>query len=94
MPALLMSTSDAVHDADRVGHGGFDLHEVGDIGDDGLGNSRKLMANGGTGLSVAIEDADAAAFLKEAGGGGSANAAGATGDENSFVGQAAHEMNC
>src|ERR1700722_3909501 len=85
---------DAVHDANRVGHRGFDLHEVGDVGDDGFGDERKLMTNGCTGFGIVIEDADARAFLEKARGGGSANAAGASGDEDAFVGQAAHWMNC
>ena len=50
---------DSVHDADRVGQRGFHLHQVGDVGDDGLGNSRQLVTNGRARFRVAVEDADA-----------------------------------
>jgi hypothetical protein len=90
MPALLTRTSTSVHDVDGVGQSGFDLHEVGDIGDDGFGDLRELLTDGCAGLGVAVEDADARAFFQKARGSGSADSAGASGDEDSFIFQTAH----
>src|ERR1019366_7501628 len=81
---------DSVHHANCVGECGFHLHQVGDVGDDGLGDSRQLVTNGFARFSVTIKDADAGTFFQEACGGGCADSAGASGDEDSFVFQAAH----
>ena len=81
---------DAAHRADRFGERGFHLHQVGNIGNDGFRNSGQLLTEGFAGLSVAVEDADLRAFFQKARGGGSANAAGASSDEDSLVVQAAH----
>jgi hypothetical protein len=49
-----------------------------------------LVANGGAGFGVAVEDADARAFFEKARGGGCADSTGASGDEDSFVFETAH----
>jgi hypothetical protein len=49
-----------------------------------------LLANGGAGLGIAVEDADARAFFEKTRGGCGADSAGASGNEDSFAGQAAH----
>jgi hypothetical protein len=49
-----------------------------------------LVTKGFAGRGVAVEDADLRAFFQKAGGSGRADSAGASGDEDSFVFQAAH----
>ena len=48
------------------------------------------MTNGGAGCGIAVEDADLRTFFEKTRGGGCADSAGASGDEDSFVFQAAH----
>ena len=45
---------DSVHHADRISKRGFHLHQVGDVGDDRLGQSRQLVANGGACFGIAV----------------------------------------
>jgi hypothetical protein len=42
-----------------------------------------LVTNGGARFGIAVEDADTRAFFQKAGGGGCADSAGASGDEDS-----------
>ena len=81
---------DAAHGADRFGERGFYLHQVGDVGDDGFGDCRQLVTKGGAGCGIAVEDADLRTFFEKTRGGGGADSAGASGDQDSFVFQASH----
>jgi len=80
---------DSIHHTHRIGQRGFDLHQVSDVGNDGLGYSRQLLTNGRASCGVAVEDANPRAFFQKARCGGCADAAGASGDQDSLVSQAA-----
>ena len=96
MPALLMSTSTAVHQPDRLGKRGLDLHQVGDVGDDGFRNagspSRQLVANVFAGRGIAIEHAHARSFFQKARSRSRANSARASGDQDALVFQSSHAI--
>ncbi len=82
---------DRAHCADRLGESGFDLLQVSHVGDDGLRYFRELPAKRVASFGVAVENTDVRAFFEKASGSGRADAAGAAGDQDSFVGQAPHE---
>src|SRR5208337_4940696 len=84
----------SIHHAYCISQRGFDLHEVGDVGNDGLGDSRQLVANCRARFGIAIENANARTFLQKACCCRRANSAGASGDEDSFICQSAHSWNC
>ena len=80
----------AAHRANCLGQRGFHLHQVGDVGDDGFGQTGQLVPDGITPLSVAVQDADLRTFLQKSCGGGGADSAGTTGDEYPFPCQTSH----
>ncbi len=81
---------DRTHEADGFGKGTLDLVEPGDVSGDRAREFRKLALNFGAALFIAVEDNDAGAFFQEASCRGCADAAGASGDEDTFVLQTSH----
>jgi hypothetical protein len=75
-----------------LSEGGFDLRPVGDVGEYSFGDFWELVADCVAGFCVAVEDANLGAFVQESGGCGCAYAAGASGDQDSFVLQALHSV--
>ena len=56
-PGIVDENIYAVHQPDRFGEGGLDLHEICDIGDDGFAERRQFMLDACAGRVVAIEHA-------------------------------------
>jgi hypothetical protein len=83
---------DCSHGADGLGEGGFDLRAVGYVGEYSFGDFWELVAGCVAGFCVAVEDADLGAFVQESDGCGCAYAAGASGDQDSFVLQTLHAV--
>src|SRR6185369_2706712 len=82
---------EAAHDTDSLVDRGLNFFQNGYIGSQRGREGRQFLFNFLICFRIAIEHADFRAFFEEASSSGGADAAGASGDEDAFVFEAAHE---